>query len=615
MKKQLLGGLVWMGLWAIIFPLCAGAVDITQLQARQAVQNWLRRTPAPMNARMGNSVLATRTIFNADGESLFHVVQLDGGGFVVTSADDEIVPVIAFSEGNDLLEDARSHLWIMLNHDMPERLQNVHLAQRLRKSTAASAEPTEEQRQWAELLNPPDISFTGLKSLSDVRVAPFVQCKWGQGTLWKTSPSTARYVFNYYTPNNSVCGCGATALAQVMRHHRYPASSVSATFTCKVNGVSTPLTTKGGSYNWAGMPLAPAANTVTDAECQAISKITYDAGVAIRSEYTPNATTSYNTYLYKGFRGTFSFATVMAYFGNGPNATLMRRAFLPNLDAKMPVMIGITGAPGGHFVLADGYGFEGTNLYLHLNMGWRGTDDAWYNLPHVDTDNNGTFSTIHTLLYNVFPTNTGEIVSGRVLDSSGAPIAGAMVMASNSVLTSASTVTDSNGIYALFVPSGTYTLLAGDATQRVTVSSSKTSNISADGGYYPPQQAVGNAWGIDLMPTQWIPGPPITVPAEWFAAYGLSGDNFSLAVVDSDGDGRKNWEEYVAGTNPTNSNDYLRTHITSAGSSTPRVTYSPTNTARIGDYAIQGVPDMLATNWGATNAATRFYRAIIRVNP
>ena len=39
---------------------------------------------------------------------------------------------------------------------------------------------------------------------------------------------------------------------------------------------------------------------------------------------------------------------------------------------------------GGHAVVADGYGYQHTTLYHHLNMGWNGFDDAWYNLPDVN---------------------------------------------------------------------------------------------------------------------------------------------------------------------------------------------------------------------------------------
>ena len=54
----------------------------------------------------------------------------------------------------------------------------------------------------------------------------------------------------------------------------------------------------------------------------------------------------------------------------------------PNLDAGFPCLLGIyCGSAGGHAIVADGYGYDSSTLYHHLNMGWSGVDTAWYNLP------------------------------------------------------------------------------------------------------------------------------------------------------------------------------------------------------------------------------------------
>ena len=48
----------------------------------------------------------------------------------------------------------------------------------------------------------------------------------------------------------------------------------------------------------------------------------------------------------------------------------------PNLDAGCPVMLGID--PIGHAVPCDGYGYDLSTLYHHLNYGWSGNFNAWY---------------------------------------------------------------------------------------------------------------------------------------------------------------------------------------------------------------------------------------------
>jgi hypothetical protein len=50
---------------------------------------------------------------------------------------------------------------------------------------------------------------------------------------------------------------------------------------------------------------------------------------------------------------------------------------------------------------------------------------------------------------------------------------------------------------------------------------------------------------------------PATVPYEWLAGYGLTNYNTD-AVTDQDLDGLTAWQEYIAGTNPTNTTSCLK---------------------------------------------------------
>src|SRR6185436_18709031 len=48
------------------------------------------------------------------------------------------------------------------------------------------------------------------------------------------------------------------------------------------------------------------------------------------------------------------------------------------------------------------------------------------------------------------------------------------------------------------------------------------------------------------------------LPDAWEAAYGFATNNLADAALDPDGDGMSNWQEYVAGTDPTNALSYLK---------------------------------------------------------
>lgn len=56
------------------------------------------------------------------------------------------------------------------------------------------------------------------------------------------------------------------------------------------------------------------------------------------------------------------------------------------------------------------------------------------------------------------------------------------------------------------------------------------------------------------------------MPDIWEATYGLSTNDAADRLLDKDGDGMLNWEEYVAGTNPSDSNSYLKLESITADS-------------------------------------------------
>jgi hypothetical protein len=528
MKTCSLGGFVLPTVFVLALCLAAFcprpvfAAAITPGQARDAVGRWLAREAAPLGAALGRAVRDSTAHTNAVGDVVFHVVRLAGGGFVVTSADDGVAPVVAFSESDDLTASGRNPLWALLTRDLPRR----QAAARARaRPLGLAPEAGSSEAAWAALLAP-GAAPLGLASVSDVRVAPFVASKWDQETVYYPNDPT---LYNYYTPNNWPCGCVATAGAQLMRYHQWPQASVTpATYPCTVNGVAQNLTMQGGVYNWADMPLVPKdiRTTITLAQRQAIGKLTSDVGIAACMQYDADGSGTYSSLLHFRLTDRFGYASSRIIIDG--SLGYLEEAVLTNLDAGFPVGIGISGN-GGHFVVGDGYGYESGTLYVHLNMGWSGNNDAWYNLPTVDDTYYG-FDVVDDIVYNIFPTNTGEFITGRVLDHTGGPVAGAAVTATNltngGVARHALAVTGASGVYAVRVPSPptsgsqqnrqpTYRLtavsgmLTAFATTNV-VASVNTSVAPNGGSYSPGTGTVGNRWGVDVTLPEPPPPPPVT---------------------------------------------------------------------------------------------------------
>ena len=92
-----------------------------------AFYGWAERVSSDLAARAVNKLIAqddqmecpvTGTVSSvrlctATNGAAFYVARLTGGGFVVTSTDTEIDPVVAISSEADLVEDSRNPLWLL----------------------------------------------------------------------------------------------------------------------------------------------------------------------------------------------------------------------------------------------------------------------------------------------------------------------------------------------------------------------------------------------------------------------------------------------------------------------------------------------------------------------
>jgi len=234
--------------------------------------------------------------------------------------------------------------------------------------------------------------------------------------------------------------------------------------------------------------------TLTATQRQAIGNLCHDAGVSVNMEYWSDGSAAGIEPLRDVLLDTFGYSNAIDGWNNnnelsGPGLNGMVN---PNLDAGYPALLGISGAAGGHAILTDGYGYSASTLYHHLNMGWDGTDDAWYNLPTVDSS--PSFNTVVECIYNVYTSGSGEIVSGRVTDRLNNPISGAAVTGVRTGGGTYNDTTDGYGIYALpKVPSSsTYTVSATKAGYTFTNQVVTTGTSTHDQG------TSGNKWGINF---------------------------------------------------------------------------------------------------------------------
>ena len=508
--------------------------------AEEAARGWINLREA-----LGEEITAepesVLTYDAKDGKGKYYVVNLKGGGFVVTSGDTEIEPILAYSKESVWNTNAAQNpLMVMLNLDVAAMTAELSSAAatgttggRRLAATASVQQQDGKAAKWARLRAAKSsaglrLGGTSRSSINDVRVNTLMETKWSQSGHGE----------NKYTPRGYVCGCVATAGAQIMRYWKYPTASISAIksyngtvdadniywnlsdgYQTTVGGAYTPwsddVKTFGGTYDWNNMPATFSWN-MSDTQKKAIGKLTLDVGRSVHMGYSDDGSGSHYSLFATRLTDQFQYKNaVLIIKSAGCSADEIKRAILPSLDLKSPCGVSVP----GHAIVADGYGYNSGTLYVHFNLGWGGTDNAWYNPPDL-TDSDSDFTSIDNIIYNIYPpsvcSDAGRtIVSGRLLGNSGSVVASTTVTARNrSSGATYTATTDSKGIYALLLPAASYTISATKdnctASTNLTVAACVSTRLANETGssYYPssPTPVIGNVHGVELTLNQ-LPAP------------------------------------------------------------------------------------------------------------
>lgn len=465
----------------------------TPYEAELAVTGWLADNNEPLGIPLGREIVAVETVADDGGEILYYLARLSPSGFVIVPADDEVEPILTFTDAQDYDPSTQDPLTALVTQDVRRRLAEAYAGP---AGPLQAQSVTAAQVKWCALIGragstQTDFGVFGKQTISDVRVAPFVKSCWSQGEV------CSHYTYNYYTPNHYVAGCAATAMAQLLFYHRYPVEGVGRhPFTIRVLDVNQVAYTRGGNgsggpYRWDDMVAAPDCST-TAGQRAAIGALCYDVGVAAQTEYGPRASSTDSAAIVAAFKEVLGFSNAIRGANDGATIGDSLTAMInPNIDARNAVILGIRSSVG-HAVVVDGYGYDQSGqtrtLYHHLNMGWAGRANIWYNLPDILD-----FEVITTCIYNVFTEGKGEIISGRVVDAAGRPLAGAAVTATRWPYDYVD-ATDDKGLYALVrVPSATTFSLRAEKPGFTFTRQTITTGTSRD-----RENLTGNRWAVDF---------------------------------------------------------------------------------------------------------------------
>ncbi len=358
---------------------------------------------------MGRSRGTSKTVSNvvaeqSEGHNSFYVVNFHEGGWVMVSAENSTIPVLAFSlDGTYYTDDEKPEGLLYLMDDYKEQV-NI-------SRNALTTRSGEVIAMWNQLLTDEDSGGNTSQQSSISSTSAYIpgthlltdparggEVAWGQdlNNNWGCSPSynseiTGKWfgeLFGGCDCGNPPVGCGAVALGQLMWYWKWPQSSIYRT------------------YNWDLMPNKLEENITPPAAAKEIARLLLDCGEASDMLYTcfGSATTKVESAL----KNTFGYKAARRVNRKDMSSGGWNYLVRTEIDKERPVIM--YGAEKWtidkkHYFIVDGYSTIDPN-YFHINFGWRGDyTDKYYYLGNINPGNS-YYSDNNYAIVDIFPPPT-----------------------------------------------------------------------------------------------------------------------------------------------------------------------------------------------------------------
>lgn len=211
---------------------------------------------------------------------------------------------------------------------------------------------------------------------SSVVVEPLIKTTWNQDSPYN----------NLCTDGfQSVTGCVATAMAQLMKYHEWPNQGKgSHTYSYRVNTGSSIITVSPSvdfsqhTYQWNNM-LNDYSGTYSSSQAKAVATLMHDCGVSVDMRYLGSESSAGSELVPSALYQYFDYdAGMSVHYRSNYSDTQWETMILDELKAGRPILYsGQKSANEGHAFICDGHNAEG--LY-HMNWGWGGYCDGFFQI-------------------------------------------------------------------------------------------------------------------------------------------------------------------------------------------------------------------------------------------
>ncbi len=270
-------------------------------------------------------------------------------GFIVTPADDALPALLGY--GDSPMYDSAGNLPIGFSEWLQYMSQSVSEAAVSGNSIAVAPSVGEA-------------------------IAPLCTTAWGQHEPFNTECPE-------YNGEKCLSGCVATAMAQVMKYHNWPAQGKDE-LEYHAEKISTDIYTDFSQYtpDWKNMLDDYSSQTATEQQKQAVAHLLRGVGGSVRMNYFPTAS---------GADVNDATQALLKYWDYSDDIRYMRRSWFSLRDWSQllydalknygPILYGGFSMSSAHAFVCDGYDGEGM---FHFNWGWDGKADGYFAIDFLN---------------------------------------------------------------------------------------------------------------------------------------------------------------------------------------------------------------------------------------
>ncbi len=236
-------------------------------------------------------------------------------------------------------------------------------------------------RQLSYLKNHPAAQVAAkISHKTRAEIKPLLKTEWNQ-----------EYPYNLLCPkvdgHETVTGCVATAMAQVMKYHNYPEHG---------KGTHSYLWRPGEeelSFNYDSIPFQwNLMDNIYDKDSSnearhAVAELMLGCGISVDMHYEPGGSGAATVMMGESLIDIFGYSKSLwmpnrAYYGYYEWEDMI----YSDLAEGLPVLYSGAGTDGGHQFVCDGYSSDG---YFHFNWGWGGLSNGYFLLTALNPDDLG----------------------------------------------------------------------------------------------------------------------------------------------------------------------------------------------------------------------------------